>query len=110
MLSSSQFDPQPTKLTPLTTSVRRDDRGSCQANALLGHGQGVAAKPKSLARNNKTGCRSSGSASAPSRTAFRGQTDINRQPTMNRDDALFWLSLFWLVAFCGVAIWLLLVR
>ncbi len=23
---------------------------------------------------------------------------------MNRDDALFWLSVFWFVAFCGVAI------
>ena len=37
----------------------------------------VAAKPKSLARDNKTGCRSSGSASAPPRPA--GQTKIISQ-------------------------------
>jgi len=29
-------------------------------------------------------------------------------PTMLRDDALFWLSLFWFVALCGLAIWMLL--
>jgi hypothetical protein len=29
-------------------------------------------------------------------------------PTMDRDDALFWLSLFWFVALCGLAIWMLL--
>jgi hypothetical protein len=29
-------------------------------------------------------------------------------PTMDRDDALFWLSLFWFVALCGFAIWTLL--
>jgi hypothetical protein len=34
---------------------------------------------------------------------------IEQHPTMNRDDALFWLSVFWFVGFCGVAIWLLLV-
>jgi hypothetical protein len=28
--------------------------------------------------------------------------------TMDRDDALFWLSLFWFVALCGLAIWMLL--
>jgi len=26
-------------------------------------------------------------------------------PTMNRDDALLWLSLFWFVALSGAAIW-----
>ena len=26
---------------------------------------------------------------------------------MNRDDLLFWLSLAWLVALCGAAIWVL---
>ena len=29
-------------------------------------------------------------------------------PTMDRDDVLFWLSLFWFVALCGLAIWMLL--
>jgi hypothetical protein len=65
----------------------------------------MAAKPDSLASNNKTGCRVQ-LAHQP-RTAFHGQPTIDRQPTMSRDDALFWLSVFWFVAFCGVAIWLL---
>jgi hypothetical protein len=26
---------------------------------------------------------------------------------MNRDDLLIWLSLFWFVAFCGLATWAL---
>ena len=26
---------------------------------------------------------------------------------MNRDDLFIWLSLFWFVAFCGLAIWAL---
>ena len=30
------------------------------------------------------------------------------EPTMTRDDVLFWLSLAWFVAFCGAAIWVLL--
>jgi len=68
----------------------------------------VALKTKSLARNHKTGCSWSGSASAPPSTYSRlGQHRLTA-PTMNRDDALIWLSLFWFVALCGAAIWVLL--
>jgi hypothetical protein len=67
----------------------------------------LAAKPNSLASNNKTGCRSSASPSAGRALHFAANRPSTRQPTMSRDDALFWLSVFWFVAFCGVAIWLL---
>jgi hypothetical protein len=67
----------------------------------------MAAKPNSLASNNKTGCRSSASPSAGRALHFAANRPSTRQPTMSRDDALFWLSVFWFVAFCGVAIWLL---
>jgi hypothetical protein len=27
-------------------------------------------------------------------------------PTMDRDDAIFWLSITWLFVFCGLTIWM----
>lgn len=63
---------------PYTTPTKPAPTGPCQVNALLEHGQRVAAKPKSLAPNNKTGRRSSGSASAP--VAHRSSRPNQHQP------------------------------
>jgi hypothetical protein len=62
----------------------------------------VAPKTKSLARNNKTGCR------VLRITRLHRQNHVSRlkqrAPTMNRDDVFLWLSLFWFVALCAAAI------
>jgi len=65
----------------------------------------LAPKTKLLARNNKTRCRCSGNPSATAGTASRLIHHQWAAPTMNRDDALIWLSLFWFVALCGLALW-----
>ena len=68
----------------------------------------LARPPKSLARNNKTGCGRSGNgiSAAECRTSRLNQHHLV-EPTMNRDDVLVWLSLAWFVALCGAAIWVL---
>ena len=68
----------------------------------------LARTPKSLARNNKTGCGRSGNgiSAAEYRTSRLNQHHL-AEPTMNRDDVLVWLSLAWFVALCGAAIWVL---
>jgi len=68
----------------------------------------LARTPKSLARNNKTGCGRSGNriSAAECRTSRLNQHYLV-EPTMNRDDVLVWLSLAWFVALCGAAIWML---
>ena len=68
----------------------------------------LARTPKSLARNNKTGCGRSGNgiSAAENRTLRLNQHHL-AEPTMNRDDVLVWLSLTWFVALCGTAIWML---
>jgi len=68
----------------------------------------LARTPKSLARNNKTGCGRSGNriSAAECRTSRLNQHHLV-EPTMNRDDVLVWLSLAWFAALCGAAIWVL---
>ena len=68
----------------------------------------LARTPKSLARNNKTGCGRSGNriSAAECRTSRLNQHYLV-EPTMNRDDVLVWLSLTWFVALTGAAIWVL---
>ena len=76
--------------------------------AVLTGARRLAPTPKSLARNNKTGCGRSGNgiSAAENRTLRLNQHHL-AEPTMNRDDVLVWLSLTWFVALCGTAIWML---
>ena len=64
------------------------------------------AQTKSLARNHKTGCICSGSASAPPSNCTRGQTHVIWQNrTMTRNDVLVWLSLAGLFAAYCATLW-----
>ena len=84
----------------------RDAPKKCAA--VLTGAHHLARTPKSLARNNKTGCGRSGNgiSAAEYRTSRLNQHHL-AEPTMNRDDVLVWLSLAWFVALCGAAIWVL---
>ena len=55
----------------------------------------------------KTGRGCSGSPSAPPSTALAAKSALAAR-TMDLDDVLLWLSVFSLVAGCGMAIWVLL--
>ena len=84
----------------------RDAPKKCAA--VLTGAHHLARTPKSLARNNKTGCGRSGNgiSAAEYRPSRLNQHHL-AEPTMNRDDVLVWLSLAWFVALCGAAIWVL---
>ena len=71
----------------------------------------LALKTKSLARNNKTGCSCRLAHQHRGVSHFASNQHQLAGPTMNRDDALIWLSrlvaICWFVAICGATIWVI---